>query len=39
MLLAIPLANETLSPLQVVGGLAVMVGIYLVNRAAGAARG
>jgi drug/metabolite transporter (DMT)-like permease len=32
MLLAIPLAGEGLSLLQVVGGLGVMVGIYLVNR-------
>jgi drug/metabolite transporter (DMT)-like permease len=32
MLLAVPLANESLSPLQMGGGLVVMVGIYLVNR-------
>lgn len=32
MLIAIPLADEALSPLQILGGLAVMVGIYLVNR-------
>jgi drug/metabolite transporter (DMT)-like permease len=32
MLIAIPLTGETLSPLQILGGLAVMAGIYLVNR-------
>jgi drug/metabolite transporter (DMT)-like permease len=33
MLLAIPLAGESLSLLQILGGLGVMLGIYLVNRA------
>lgn len=31
-LLAVPLANEALSPLQVLGGLAVIVGIGWINR-------
>ena len=37
-LLAVPLLGETLSAVQIVGGLAVLAGIYVVHRSRGAAR-